>query len=55
MQQKSRIEGRVRNALYEIVAADGGVIKEIPLGDARADSRLAAAIARNGWEKIPEA
>lgn len=50
---KQRIEGRVRNSMYEIVAPDGGVTKQIPLTEARGDRKLAAAIKRNGWESIP--
>lgn len=50
---KQRIEGKVRGSNYVILAPDGGVMKEVPLADARADSKLAAAIARNGWEGLP--
>lgn len=49
---KQRIEGSVRGSVYVITAPDGGVLKEIPLADARGDKKLAAAIARNGWSPI---
>jgi hypothetical protein len=50
---KKRFGGRVRGGLYEILAPDGGVIKQLTLADARNDTKLAAAIQRNGWEAIP--
>lgn len=49
-----RREGRVWEDNYEIVEHDGSVIAQIPLAEARNDSRLAAAIRRNGWPEIPE-
>jgi len=52
---KQRREGRVWEGNYEIVEHDGSVIAQIPLADARNDSKLAAAIVRNGWPAIPEA
>jgi len=52
---KQRREGRVNGLNYEVVEHDGSVIAQTPLADARNDSKLAAAIERNGWEKIPEA
>ena len=52
---KLRREGRVAGAHYEVVDADGTVLISTPLADARNDTRLAAAIKRNGWQKIPEA
>ena len=51
---KVRIEGRVNGTFYEIVNPDGSVAQQIPLSDAIADPKLAAAIKRNGWEPIPE-
>ena len=51
---KARIEGRVQGVSYLITAPDGGVMREIPLSEARADRKLKAAIARNGWEAIPD-
>lgn len=51
---KQRFAGRVRGGLYEVLNPAGGVVKEIPLDEARGDTRLAAAIERNGWEPIPE-
>ena len=51
---KQRILGRVNGDNYEIVHPDGGVVSEVPLKDARTDTKLAAAIKRNGWEPVPE-
>lgn len=51
---KQRIQGRVSGGNYQIVHPDGGVASETPLKDARNDTKLAAAIKRNGWEAIPE-
>ena len=51
---KQRIAGRVNGENYEVVYPDGSVMKQIPLGEARNDTQLAAAIQRNGWEAIPE-
>lgn len=47
---KKRITGRVSGANYEVLSPDGDVVKQIPLEEA--DSKLKAAIERNGWEKI---
>jgi hypothetical protein len=52
---KQRREGRVAGDMYEIVEHDGSVIAQTPLSQARNDSKLAAAIKRNGWAEIPEA
>lgn len=49
---KQRFEGKVTGSVYRLLAPDGGVLKEIPLAEAREDKKLAAAIARNGWEPI---
>lgn len=49
---KQRITGRVNGEVYEIVGIDGSVTASIPLDDARKDAKLAAAIKRNGWEKL---
>ncbi|MBB6424949.1 hypothetical protein HDC35_000646 [Sphingopyxis sp. JAI128] len=46
-----RIEGRVRHGMYVITSANG-VVKEVPLSEARNDSKLKAAIKRNSWEPI---
>lgn len=46
-----RIEGRVEGGQYVIRGASG-VMKEIPIAEAREDPKLAAAIQRNGWEPI---
>lgn len=48
---KQRIIGRVRNGMYEVVGVDGEVISSTPLGEAKQDRKLKAAIERNGWEK----
>ncbi len=48
MAKEGRIEGRVEHSQYVIRGAMG-VMKEIPLEEARQDSKLAAAIRRNGW------
>lgn len=48
-----RVEGRVRNSMYVITSANG-VVKEIPLSEARSDQKLQAAIKRNSWEEIPD-
>ena len=48
-----RVEGRVRNSMYVITSANG-VVKEIPLSEARSDPKLQAAIKRNSWEEIPD-
>lgn len=49
---KQRIEGKVGDGVYRILAPDGGLLKAIPIDEAKADKRLLAAIERNGWEKI---
>lgn len=51
---KQRREGRVQGDAYVIVDFDGTVIMQTPLAQAAADEKLAAAIARNGWEAIPK-
>ena len=45
-----RIEGRVDGDHY--VVAHAGVLKRIPLAEARQDPKLLAAIKRNGWEAV---
>jgi hypothetical protein len=52
---KQRQTGRVKDGNYEVLAPDGGLIWQRSLADVRADTKLAAAIKRNGWEAIPEA
>lgn len=49
-----RVEGRVRDSMYIITSANG-VVKEIPLSEARNDTKLKAAIKRNSWQEIPDA
>lgn len=49
---KQRITGRVNGANYEVLSPDGDVMKSTPLEEARKDSKLLAAIERNGWEKL---
>lgn len=44
----------MNGSVYEIRHPDGSVVKQIPLADARGDSKLAAAIKRNGWEGLPD-
>lgn len=51
---KQRISGRVQGGNYEVVYPDGSVMHQVALAEARNDAKLAAAIERNGWEKIPE-
>jgi len=51
---KQRITGRVNGGHYEVVGTNGAVMKQIPLAEARADTKVQAAIKRNGWEAIPE-
>jgi hypothetical protein len=52
---KQRIQGRVVGDQYEVFGVDGAMLSRTPLTEARSDTRLAAAIKRNGWEAIPEA
>lgn len=47
-----RVEGRVKGSMYIITSANG-VVKEIPLSEARSDPKLQAAIKRNSWQEIP--
>lgn len=49
----SAIRGQVRHSQY-VITGPRGVMKEIPLDQARGDPKLAAAIKRNGWEAIPD-
>jgi hypothetical protein len=51
---KQRYAGRVNGDNYEVLEPGGGVVRQIPLGEARQDSKLAASIKRNGWEAIPD-
>lgn len=48
-----RITGHVEEGHYVIRDTSGGVNRMIPLDDARADTKLRAAIERNGWKAIP--
>lgn len=50
-----RREGRVNGDFYEIVDANGAVLVSARLSEVRDDTKLAAAISRNGWTRIPEA
>lgn len=45
-----RVEGRNEGGAY--VVAHEGVLKRYTLEEARADTKLQAAIKRNGWEEI---
>lgn len=49
---KERIIGRIRAGNYEIVHPGDVVVKAIPLVEAKEDSKLLAAIKRNGWEAL---
>lgn len=49
---KKHILGRVNGDTYDIVAPSGEVMKSIPLAEARNDTKVKAAIERNGWETI---
>ncbi len=51
MPKEGRIEGRVEHSHY-VIRGPQGVMKQIPLAEARADAKLAAAIARNGWGSL---
>jgi hypothetical protein len=51
---KQRFVGRVNGDNYEVLNPDGGVGKVMTLAEARTDTKLAAAIERNGWEAVPE-
>ena len=52
---KQRYSGRVQDGNYEVLDPTGGVVRQIPLEEARGDSKILAAIRRNGWQEIPEA
>lgn len=52
---KKRITGHVVGGDYEIHDTAGGVIRRVSLSEARGDTKLIAAIVRNGWEAIPDA
>lgn len=49
---KQRIIGRINGDNYEVVSPAGDVMKSIPLDEARSDTKLAAAVERNGWEQV---
>lgn len=49
--KEGRIEGCVEHSQY-VIRGPQGVMKEIPLEEARQDSRLQAAIRRNGWGSL---
>lgn len=53
MPKDGRIEGRVEHSQY-VIRGPQGVLKEIPLTEARGDRKLLSAIERNGWEGIPD-
>lgn len=52
--KEGRIEGAVDGGEY-VITGPSGVMKRIPLEDARSDPKLAAAIRRNGWKEITDA
>lgn len=49
--KEGRIEGSVNGEKY-VISGPQGLIREIPLEEARQDRKLAAAIQRNSWEEI---
>lgn len=49
---KQRITGMVNGDHYEVLSTAGELLKKIPLGEARNDAKLKAAIERNGWERV---
>lgn len=51
---KVRYSARSHEGNYEVLDPSGGVVKQIPLDEARSDTKLAAAITRNGWPAIGE-
>lgn len=53
MPKGGRLEGRVEHSQY-VIRGPQGVMKQIPLEEARGDRQLASAIQRNGWEEIPD-
>jgi hypothetical protein len=53
MPKQGRIEGGVEYSQY-VIRGPQGVLKQIPLTEARGDRKLLSAIERNGWEGIPD-
>lgn len=51
---KERITGRVKDGFYEIVHPGETVVHRVTLEEGRNDTKLKAAIERNGWPQIPE-
>ena len=53
MAKEGRIEGRMSEdgTAYELVQG-GAVIQSIPLGNAKTDEKLKAAIKRNSWQEV---
>ncbi len=49
--KEGRIGGRVEHSHY-VIRGPQGVLKEIPLAEARTDEKLQAAIRRNSWEPL---
>jgi hypothetical protein len=47
-----RITGRVNGQNYEVLSPAGDILKQMTLDEARFDSKLKAAIVRNGWEGL---
>jgi hypothetical protein len=47
-----RITGRVNGDHYEVLSPAGELLKRMTLEEARNDSKLRAAIERNGWEGL---
>lgn len=53
MSREGRIEGRVADSHY-VITGPQGVMRQIPLDEARGDRKLAKAIERNGWGKLDD-
>lgn len=51
--KEGRIEGCVEHSQY-VIRGPQGVLKQIPLVEARQDRKLAASIRRNGWQELPD-
>ena len=51
---KQRITGRVNGDYYEVLGLDGSVTRQTLLSEARENTKLSAAILRNGWEELPK-
>jgi hypothetical protein len=52
MKLPGRIIGRIEGDRY-VIRQGERVLGAMPLGEARKNTKLAAATERNGWEKLP--